>query len=302
MKIGGGLSYVTGPMGAGKTLWGTRTGVQALMQNKYWLTNIRLVEGWHEIVAKHLVRANPFALNKRREIEQKLLRHYVYLDAFEDATFMKVPGTGEARAVMVWDEVHNDMNNRDWMEDGRKELLKWGTQLRKLGFSGFFLSQHADNTDVSLRRVSSYIVKLQNQQEHTRMMGIRITPWPLFLAFWYPSNVVIGKGQPIKTERYFLSWHRHLYDTLDLYHGLHKQYQDNVRVMELPQGGIDPEELSAWTMARRKERALRAAETAAAKSPKRGISRPASAAPANMRLVQAERLSLPERGSNAESA
>lgn len=301
MKIGGGLSYVTGPMGAGKTLWGTRTGVQALMENKYWLTNIRLRDGWEEIVTKHLIRYNPFAYGRASEIEKKLRGHYIYLDAFEDATFIKVPGTGEARAVMIWDEVHNDMNNRDWMESGRKELLKWGTQLRKLGFAGYFLSQHADNTDVSLRRVSSYIIKLQNQREHTRMLGIRVTPWPLFLAFWYPANVIIGKGQPIKTERYFLSWHRHLYDTLDLYHGLHKQHQDNVRVMELPHGGIDPEALAEWTAARRRERIERAAAAVSdASSLKRGSVK--SLPTGKMRVVPAERLTLPERGSNASTA
>ena len=39
-----------------------------------------------------------------------------------------------------------------------------------------------------------------------------------------------------KIERYFLSWHRHLYDTLGLYHGLASANHER-DVIELPAGG-----------------------------------------------------------------
>lgn len=38
-----------------------------------------------------------------------------------------------------------------------------------------------------------------------------------------------------KIERYFLSWHRHLYDTLGLYHGLVASHERDV--IQLPPGG-----------------------------------------------------------------
>ena len=65
-----------------------------------------------------------------------------------------------------------------------------------------------------------------------------MTPWPLFLACWYPTNIPLGtKAKPTKVERYFLGWHRHLYDTFGLYHGLTLAENVGVEALELPAGG-----------------------------------------------------------------
>jgi len=98
------------------------------------------------------------------------------------------------------------------------------------------LSQHADNTDAALRRVCGFQVRLQDQKEQTRLLGLRVTPWPLFHAAWYPTNIPLGtKAKPTKVERYFLGWHRHLYDTFGLYHGLAPNEEGDA--IELPVGG-----------------------------------------------------------------
>jgi hypothetical protein len=79
-------------------------------------------------------------------------------------------------------------------------------------------------------------VRLQNQREQTRLLGLRVTPWPLFLAIWLPTNTpLVSKQKPLKVERYFLDWHRHLYDTHGLYHGL--EAADELDVIRLPEGG-----------------------------------------------------------------
>lgn len=265
MDIGGGLSYVTGPMGAGKTLFACRRIVQGLTSGKYVVTNVRLLDGWENYAARRILRYSPLSWHKENMLAAKLRSRYIYLEHFEDATFFKLPEQKvgqESRGLMIWDEVHNDMNNRDWMEDGKKELLKWATQLRKLGWQAFFLSQHADNTDVGLRRVCSWTIKLQNQKEQTRLLGMKVTPWPLFLAFWYPANVVTGRAQPAKIERYFLSWHRKIYNTLDLYHGLHSEFEANTRILNLPVGGIEATALAAWKADRERERLERQAQEA----------------------------------------
>jgi hypothetical protein len=78
---------------------------------------------------------------------------------------------------------------------------------------------------------------MQNQKEQARLLGVRVSPWPLFLAAWYPTNTPItDKLKPVKIERYFLGWHRHLYDTLGLYHGL-AALDDTDEVSLLPVGG-----------------------------------------------------------------
>jgi hypothetical protein len=220
VKVGGGLNYVTGPMGAGKSLYGVRRIVEAVASGRYVVTNVELHADAFDRIATHVAR---FSASKavRARYAEKFRAHYVYEDDLEAATKYRLPGRGEGRGVFVWDEAHNNLNNRDWRDDSRKPLLLWATQLRKLGYVGYLLSQHADNTDAALRRVCNFQVRLQNQREQTRVLGLRVTPWPLFLAIWLPTNTpLVSKQKPLKVERYFLDWHRHLYDTHGLYHGL----------------------------------------------------------------------------------
>jgi hypothetical protein len=237
VKVGGGLNYVTGPMGSGKSLYAVRRLVEALTTGCYAITNVELLPGWDEQIAAHIGR---FSTSKTRaRIAARARAHYVFETELQEARRYRVPGSGEGRAIFVWDEGHNDLNNRNWKESGRDELLKWATQLRKLGFTGYLLSQHADNTDAALRRVANYHVRLQNQREQTRVLGMRVTPWPLFLAYWYPAHIGLAgsKIQPVRIERYFLDWRRNLYDTHGLYHGLDTDDHAADAPIHLPPGG-----------------------------------------------------------------
>jgi len=246
MKVGGGLNYVTGPMGAGKSLYGVRYLVDAVISGRYCVTNVELVPDAPERIARHYGRLSTAA--KRRTIADKVRRYYVHETKLGEAIRYRLPGKGEARGVLIWDEGHNDLNNRSWRErrelfkndrTGGDVLLEWATQLRKLGFVGFLLSQHMDNTDAALRRVCNFAVRLQNQREQTRLLGMRVTPWPLFLAYWYPANIGLAGSRipPVKIERYFLSWHRNLYDTFGLFHGLDADADDALGLHRLPEGG-----------------------------------------------------------------
>lgn len=252
MRIGGGLSYVVGPMGSGKSYYGVRKIVAYTTAGKYVVTNVEMYPEWAERVAFHYSRWNK---KKRRHVLDKCLGHYIYTPDLEDAMQYRIPGRSESRALFLWDETQNDMSNRDWRSRGRLDQLTWFTQLRKLGYQGYLLSQHQDNTEAQLRRVCNYIVRLQNQKEQTRLLGMRVTPWPLFLASWHATHVPIRSQsvqKPIRVERYFLGWQRKLYDT----HGLYSHVADGtvlgadgqpIPIKLLPEGGINPSELALLT-------------------------------------------------------
>jgi len=243
VKVAGGLNYVTGPMGSGKSLYGVRRIVDYVSSGRYVITNVELYPDWHHRLAKHVAPLK--SARARQKLAGRLQRLYVYEDDLLQAMRYRVPGRGEARALFVWDETHNDLSNRNWRERqkahttsrGTDATLEWATQLRKLGFVGFLLSQHHENTDVALRRVCNWLVRLQNQKENVRVLGLPVTPWPLFLAFWYATNIPQGSTQKAaKVERYFLSWHRNLYDTHGLYHGL-AQLDADSDAIHLPEPG-----------------------------------------------------------------
>jgi Zonular occludens toxin (Zot) len=245
---GGGLNYVVGPMGSGKSMYGVRMIVRYLRAGRFVVTNVRLLDGWEKAVARKLFPRERSA-EKRAARERWLLGHYKYQPALREAMRYIVPcgicagdprecghsgPEQEGRAVFVWDESHNDLNNRDYAGHGidklqrdverehRRLVLRWATQLRKLGYVGYLLSQHQENTDAQLRRVCNYIIRLQNQRH--RGIGVLLPKrLALFLVYWYPAHLADGtlRVRSTRTERYFLPWHRTLYDSWEVYHGLH---------------------------------------------------------------------------------
>jgi zonular occludens toxin Zot len=257
---GGGLNYVVGPMGAGKSLFGVRAIVASICKGNYAVSNVRLVDGWAERVCrKEFPRDWHRGGDRRRRRLAWLEGHYIFERSLEEAMRYRVPGRGEARAVFVWDETHNDLNNRDYQGHGatkdlreaekerRRLVLRWATQLRKLGFVGYLLSQHQENTDAQLRRVCNHIIRLQNQRARGGFGALLPGRLTLFLAYWYPAHLADGtrKVEALRFERYVLPWHRHLYDSWETFHGLDDELDDAHAPIALPAGGRRPAPVGA---------------------------------------------------------
>jgi len=240
MKVGGGLNYVVGPMGAGKSLYGVRKIVTYLLEGRYVVTNVELREDAFERIVRRTVFARPWSFRKRQRMLDKLRSLYIFETDLAEAVRYRVPGTGEARALFCWDETHNDLNNREWKKNSESGILTWGTQLRKLGFVGFLLAQHADNTDAALRRICNFQIRLQNQRENVRIAGMRLPFMPrLFLAAWYPAHLVGGgtRVTAYRVDRYFLGYYGGLYDTWGLFHGIDESADPERAPIYLGDGG-----------------------------------------------------------------
>jgi hypothetical protein len=277
-----GLNYVVGPMGAGKSMFGVRQVIAALRKDQYVITNVRLLPGWADkVLQKHYGKdwKDPA---RRARARACLEGRYIYESSLRRAmryrtpcaycggdTNVEPPGSdgptaspatcnhagprNESRALMVWDESHNDLNNRDWdassvanaatrAEERRRkaQLITWGTQLRKLGFSGFLLSQHHENTDAQLRRICNHVIRLQNQRNAEGLWIMNLLPrrLTLFLVYWYPAHLADGKGEmkslPIRRERYWLPWEKCLYNSWETFHAIDAGEDEETTPIHLP--------------------------------------------------------------------
>lgn len=253
MKPSGGLTYVTGPMGSGKSYFAVRKMTAALLRREYVVTNIPLMPDWAERVVRHIPQTwlAPWTRKKRVELLQSL---YIFEEDIQEAMRFAPPRPrkpGGITGLFAWDEFHNDVNNRDWIEGNRGALNKWSTQLRKLGIAGLVLSQHADNTDTAWRRIANYEVRLRNQRDLVRVLGMRVSPVPFFIAHWAPRNIqkVSRADNIVHTERYFLGWEKKLYDTLGTFHGLSDTMDEiTAGIIRLPKPGtLTREERETWT-------------------------------------------------------
>ena len=240
MQPGGGLVYITGPMGSGKSYKGLRVIARAMMASKYVITNVVLREDFAHRLARHTPQCwvMPWTFKKRIALYKSL---YIYEEDLQEAIrYQPHSGKKEGRAVFVWDEAHNEVGNRTWMDQNRELMNKWVTQLRKLGYLGYVISQHADNTDAAWRRVANYEVRMRNQRELIRIMGIRVSPIPFFLAVWGSTNTKKlnrSDAKPIHVERYFLGWEKKLYNTLGLFDNLTNELEEFASIIRLPKPG-----------------------------------------------------------------
>jgi hypothetical protein len=244
VKIDGGLSFVVGPMGAGKTLHEVRHGVATMLASKWWVTNVPLYDDALYRIARRVAWLS--GANRRR-VYDNLQRRYVFTDdlehALRHAVHRSLRRPGDAMCRLGWDESLADLNSREWdggrgkTKDDRAELFERVPMLRKNGVAGFLLVQHEELLDKNARRIANWYVRLQNQRENHRLLGMRVKVLPpLFLAYWYQGNAPIARSsasvKPVRIERYFLSWHRNLYDTLGLY-GISARDAENGNVIWL---------------------------------------------------------------------
>lgn len=218
------IDYVTGTLGEGKSAYGVRAIALSLLQGRAVAGNVHLVDGWAELVAKH----NPKVRKRDKpEFARECERRFHVADSLEELTWLKLRGRGEARGLLVLDEAHNELNNREWASKESKEFLRWLSLLRKKGWRAIIISQHADNTDAGARRLASNEVRMINWQKQTRIpiVGWSPVPWPVFLALTFPCNLpaALFDASKIRRREFFvLGWWRRLYDTHELY-GEHDQ-------------------------------------------------------------------------------
>ncbi len=216
------IQYLTGPLGSGKSFYAVRKIAQALLRGKVVFGNVELVENWPAIMAAHN-RYVRFSKSRRRAYELELRTRYLFVPELEHLQRIKIHGMGEGRALLVLDEAHNDLNNREWQSKESKEFLRWLSLARKKGCITYIISQHKDNTDAGARRIATTQIQVINYKQITRIpvMGVSLFPVPVFRAFCFLNNDAMpagqGRAKPLWKEFYALTWQRHLYGTHQLF-------------------------------------------------------------------------------------
>jgi len=216
------ISYVTGTLGAGKTIYSVRKASRALLEGKVVVSNVRFVDGWESVLLGHHYAYRFASRGTRAKMRREVSERFAYVPEVDRLLSARVHGRGERRGVMVFDEAHNQVNNRDWDKDGQKEALTNLTLARKRGWQVYVVSQHKDNTDAMVRRIATMEIRLVNWQQLTRVpiLGTNLLPFPVFLANAYILNVgsnIRSATKPLFRELYGVSWYGRMYDTFQDY-------------------------------------------------------------------------------------
>lgn len=210
------ISYVTGPLGFGKSVYAARVMGKAFLHGKVVASNVQLVPDWAEIVAKHFPSAK-LKKDEQKKIADILQERYLYEPDVLELSRTFIRGWGEERGVMVIDESHLRLNNRMWDDAEQKKVLDELTHVRKRGWHTYIVAQHGDNTDVAIRRIAGEEIRLINWRKLLRapLLGTPLLPVPLFLAMGYTLNAgqVRSANKANWRELFMLGWTANLFDT-----------------------------------------------------------------------------------------
>jgi hypothetical protein len=159
----------------------------------------------------------------RREAVREISTRYWYERDFRTLLGARIKGRGEGRGLRVFDEAHNELNNREWEKDEQKLMLKRLSLSRKRGWEDYIISQHKKNTDVAIRRIAHSEIQVVDFQKLVviPILGTKLLPFHFFRANEYKleENAMGGEklGKRIRMEFYTLNWWKNIYDTFEDY-------------------------------------------------------------------------------------
>lgn len=172
------ISYVTGPLGSGKSYFAHRTAmVNYLSQRKPVLMNYDLKGDWPkscwEILPKMRRPQGAERWDYMRDVESKAWRY----ESPADIVGISPPGptAQEDRGLLVMDEGALQVNARDW-RDFDKGMLGFFLNMRKLGWTLLLLTQQKGLIDKQIQEIGSTQIECANLAQND-------VPFPPIL-FW----------------------------------------------------------------------------------------------------------------------
>jgi hypothetical protein len=223
------IYLISGPPGNGKSFYAIRAATKALEEGKVVAGNVELVQDWPRRLARHNW-AWWIRWLRRRRFLAVAADHYHFTEDLAELAAIRLHGKGEGRGLMILDEGHNWMNARSWSADDRREIVRFFSQHRKLGWDVLLIAQHPEMIDKQVRNLVEYNVYLRNLKK-ARWAGIPIFPFNLFLAVWCWHS---AQRTVVKREVFPLSWRKGLYDTNATSHGLSGGEEGESGVIWLP--------------------------------------------------------------------
>lgn len=286
------INFVTGTLGSGKSYYAMRNVFRYLAAGKVVATNFDLVGPFWE-TARRMSKSGRRVQGRAAyewcdDCRGRALRY----DVMDDLYDYELPGSGEDRGLLVFDEGGLNLNRRtqryrqkraEHIYDNPLKDLQHYINMRKLGWTCLILAHSAKHLDDQVQDLGGSVIRLRNfARVKMPLIGVSLTKQPRFLAIHYwPEVRAITKrelyGLNIKVARHYKSME--LFDYLP--EGAGRRHHQAPG----PLGVLVAEDCAVWNSRRLDggEDAPRAAERArSARSPGGSDGDPGGVAPGSL--------------------
>lgn len=182
--------HIVGRLGSGKTLYCVQRLVDALVySDKHIYTNVRLKDFWDlalcnwiskgvKSFVKFLISPMRDLVSYRLFLAKNICYRYHYIGdlsrCVDECFEAGKAGLPESSMLLIWDEIHLDLNSRDWKRTSGK-MIQFFSMSRKLGFDILMVSQIQGAVDRQLRDLADQCYTLKNLR-NLKPFGLKIFP------------------------------------------------------------------------------------------------------------------------------
>lgn len=197
------ISFVTGPLGSGKSYFAQKMVVDYLAAGKIVATNYDLTGPWWAAIPHYDKSAMGLRGRDRvlywQDVISRAYRYDVQDDLFDWKPFGSKP-SGEDLGLLVLDEGGLNMNSRLYQMRQKKEKdlyegnpiksLQFYINMRKRGWTCLILAHDSGHLDNQVQSMGGGVIKLRNYARMKMpLLGIKISKKPKFNARFFTPDV-----------------------------------------------------------------------------------------------------------------
>jgi hypothetical protein len=214
------INFVTGTLGCGKSYYSVKHIFRYLSEGKRIACNFDLLGDFWNTAASRSAVGKRLDGAARHQWGQDCRERAMRFDNMDDLYQYRLPGSGEDRGLLVFDEAGLNLNRRmsrqrSKADEQRHEnplaAMQFYINMRKRGWTCLIIAHSAKHLDDQVQDLGGSIIRLRNfSRVKMPIIGVSLTKEPRFLAihFWPEVRTITKRefyGLDKKIARHYRS-------------------------------------------------------------------------------------------------
>jgi hypothetical protein len=214
------INFVTGTLGCGKSYYAVKHIFNYLSEGKRVACNFDLLGDFWNTACRRSPLGKRLEGSDRHQWGQDCRERALRFDNMDDLYTYRLPGSGEDRGLLVFDEAGLNLNRRMSRQRAKSDeqrhenplaAMQFYINMRKRGWTCLIIAHSAKHLDDQVQDLGGSIIRLRNfARVKMPVIGVSLTKEPRFLAihFWPEVRTITKRefyGLDKKIARHYRS-------------------------------------------------------------------------------------------------